>query len=353
MFYFQLLQPELTDGYQKGKYKPQIVALAEGLLLCQPPHEIGANINYYARTPHHDYLLSKTPFVAERVRCLIVSLDALLQPDQIINERMALCKRLKKPVFVFDWIASRFLSMTNQESLLNKLDSYLFYSYIPEMAKQQYAKVLPWPIGYTQRVSDMCQRYWKPFQERDKTILWSHRVPHHVRKTVWDSFYSPYLVGVTARFNDLFERPKNIEEFDVLMNYQTGNRHNPNFYRALCSSQLVDCCGGFFKGQDIRQWDSYMLWEGFQSGCCVITLDMEYYGFKTGAEQEPKNMVHYIGLRLDQPEYLKQLAQDILDRKIDFEAIAIAGRDWATRHFSPHSRAIAFLALEQSFYSWP
>lgn len=345
MFYFQLLQPEQTGGYQKGKYKPQIVALAEGLLLLGM--EIGANINYYARTVKDaDYLLTKTPFVASQVKCLIVSLDSLLQPDQVTNDRMALCKRLKKPVIVFDWIASRFLSMTNQDSLLNRLDKYMFYSYIPEIEKQpKFTKVLPWPIGYTHRVSDMCQRYWKPFQDRNKTILWSHRVPHHVRKTVWECFYSPYLANHMERFNDLFQRPKDITEFDIMMNFQTGNRHNPNFYQALCSSQLVDCCGGFFKNQDIRQWDSYMLWEGFQSGCCVITLDIEYYGFKTGAEEEPKNMVHYIGLRLDKPDYLKQLAQSIVDKKVDIEAIAVAGREWAAKYFSPQARASAFLKL--------
>jgi hypothetical protein len=346
MFYFQLLKPE-QDKYQKGKYKPQIVALAEGLRALGK--DIGCNIDYYATKPsNQDFLLTRVPFDPSKIVCLIVSLDMLLQPDPPTNDRMASCRRLGCPVIIFDWIANRFLSMSNPESLLDRVDKFMFYSYIQKLVGvKKYEKVRPWPIGYTQRVVDVCQKYWKPFSARRPEVLWSHRVPHHVRKTVWDNFYSPYLANHMNRFNDFFERPRtDVEEYDIMMNFQTGNRHNPKFYEALCSSQLVDCCGGFLKGKDvILQWDSYMLWEGFMSGCCVITLDIEYYGFKTGVAEEPRNMVHYIGLRLNQPAYLKQLASDIIEKKIDIEAIAMAGKEWAVQYFSPQARAQEFLRL--------
>lgn len=359
MYYFQLYPPEICSEtkHQKGKYKPQIVALAEGF--TQLGRVIGANIDYYkvsltSVTPR--FLIEKKPFRVEDVKCLIVSADMLYDCDVPTKNRIQACQLRRVPIIAFDWIASRFFC-TNQAMILGSCDRFMYYAHVPELRSNN--KIDAWPIGFTQRVVDVCREKNVPFAERKNVVLWSHRVPHHIRKTVWDTFYSTMLIARMDRFNDLFERPKQ-SDFDTMMNYQTGNRHNVNFYQALCSVKMVDCCGGFFVTNGvkprtarvtpiasrstniIRQWDSFLLWEGFVSGCCVITLDLEYYGFLTGATEEPKNMIHYIGLRLDQPEYMRQLADDILNDRIDIESIASAGHDWAIKYFSPEARATSF-----------
>ncbi len=337
MFYFQLLTPDIENGFQKGKYKPQIVALAEGLV--QLKIEIAANIDYYSLKKGAHHLLPCKKFDINKVKCLIVASDILFDIDAPTIQRIQECKKKKVPVVVLDWIASRFFTV-NKESMLEKCDQYLFYSYVPECAKIS-NKIQPWPIGFTNRVTTVCQRFHVPFENRKRAILWSHRVPHNIRKTVWDNFYSIYLMNHIERFNDLFKRPVDVTEYDTLMNYQTGNRHNPEFYQVLCSLQAVDCCGGICgsKNSPIKQWDSYLLWEAFCAGCCVITLDLEYYGFKTGAVEEPKNMEHYIGLRLDQPEYLKNLATSFIKNRLDLKTIAQKGHEWATKYFNPIQRA--------------
>lgn len=339
MFFFQLLPPEkcALTNHQKGKYKPQIVALAEGLAALNL--EVGGNIDYYAVSKV--FLIPRKTFDVTRVRCLVVASDILFDCDVPTVERIATCRKRGVPVVAMDWIASRFFG-ANRQLLLSRCDVYLFYSYVPELANV--TKVKPWPIGFTERVVRACSLAWLPFEQRRSAVLWSHRVPHHIRKAVWDTFYGLLALDV-ERFHDGFRQPDSLTEYDNMMNLQTGNRHNPRFYEQLCSVKMVDCCGGFFRGNVIRQWDSYKLWEGFVAGCCVITLDLEYYGFATGATAEPKNMTHYVGLRLDQPEYMRRLACDLCGGRINIADIAANGKAWAMEHFHPIARAKTFLEL--------
>lgn len=353
MFYFQILPPDeiVMDNmkYQKSKYKPQIVALAEGFK--SKNLVTGCNINYYVMSADDDkpksFLLQKRDFNVANVSALIVGLDCLLAPDTQTYDRMTACKAAKKPVVVFDWIASRFFA-TNPCPLLDRIDTYYFYAYISACDIYE-PKVKPWPIGFTNRVVEMCNKYnTRPFSLRKDAVLWSHRVPHHVRKAAWDRFYLPYLSDKIVRFNDGFEQPAEMSEYDTMMSYQTGNRHNPKFYESLCSVKMFDCCGGFFigNGTAIKQWDSYKLWEGFVAGCCVISLDFEHYGFKFGSNpfHEPRNMIHYIGLKLEDKDGLEKLANDIKNGKVDLETIANNGRKWAIENYSPESCAGKFIA---------
>jgi hypothetical protein len=344
MYYFQLRAPCISaeTGYQTGAYKPQVIALAEGLLGMG--REIGANIDYYCKGSNAGFLLQKTKFEPEKINCLIVSADAVFDIDVPTQTRMNTCKKLHVPVLVLDWIASRFFC-SNQELLLQRCHRYLFYSYVPELLNRG-ATIIPWPIGFTERVIQMCKCFEVPFGARRRKILWSHRVAHHIRKSAWEKFYAPLdKLHLVERFNDHFEHPPPLLAYDLLMSHQTGKRHNPKFYEALCEVQMADCCGGFMVGNLIRQWDSYKLWEAFVAGCCVITLDLEHYGFKTGAAEEPRNMVHYIGLRLNQPAYMQELQQQLTLNAIDIQKIAEAGREWALKHFSPLARATSFCTL--------
>ena len=342
LFYFQLSPP--LDG--NGRYKPQLVALSEGLE-SRGVH-FGANIDYYARDPPNGRaLFHKVPFRVPKIRCYIVGLDFLLDSgtDRAkVMHRINLCRARGKPAVVFDWVCSRFFSGGRQ--WLSRVDAYFYYSYNRNSWECRDARVRPWPIGFTRRVMTQCARYARPFQERRPEVFWSHRIKHAVRGRVWLKFYKQYDVPVT-QFHDGFE-PETPTPYDVLMARQTGNRHNPAFYQALGESQLVDCCGGFFqvardkRTQLVRQFDSYKLWEAFVAGCCVITLDMEYYGLRLPAM--PQAGVHYIGLRLDQPEVLRHTAEAIRNGEVDVEAIAAQGHEWALQHYSPDACAQRFLS---------
>lgn len=353
-FFFQLLQPPTesialnprrpqghTKQYQHGKYKPQLIALAEGL------HAIGAetasNINYYRESVDGEWLLKRKKFNPAQVRCVLIGLECLLptmahQTKQLLQT----ARKAKIPIVLFDWIANWILKLPPdqlQSRVLQNVDRCMYYSYsTSRVLCVREPKFQPWPIGMTQRVIDECARSAKPFNERRSGVLWCHRLLHALRKQVWEQFYQHAEFPV-HKYHDEFQRPtsQSHTEYDRLMNYQTGNRHHPEFYAALGNAQLVDCCGGFLRDGIITQWDSYKLWEAFAAGCCVITFDLQHYGLLTGATtEEPISGVHYIGLRLDGTDLKRTIETS------DLEAIARRGKNWALENFSPVSRAKKF-----------
>ena len=89
----------------------------------------------------------------------------------------------------------------------------------------------------------------KPFSERSNYMFWAHRNGHFVRDYILKHFYNKYFPNELVSYNDKFEKIKDSNEYDYKLWEQTGRRHNINFYKELCNSKIVDCCGGFFVGK--------------------------------------------------------------------------------------------------------
>jgi hypothetical protein len=262
---------------------------------------------------------------------------------------------------MYDWIASVFFNIATQKRL-KLVDKYVYYSYsnfIPECVKN--TKISSWPIGLTNRAIKYCQLYSKPFNDRNIHILWAHRNGHPVRDYVRKYFHEKYFLDSLQVYNDKFVREKSQNRenaIDKLYWMQSGRRHNTKFYEALGNTKIVDCSGGYFIEQqpkkeltqqaikvNIRNWDNYKIWEGFAAGCCVITLDLDYYEFLL--PQMPINGVHYIGLRLDD---LESTYNKIRSGEYNIEKIASEGKKWALQHYSPDSMANNFLNIFTSFH---
>lgn len=351
--YFMLAEPDPSGT--PARYKPQIVALAEGLRALG----IGCvgNIDYWANPATGAWLIRESRLTPEQhversaregkaLCAFVVSLDCMFSPrlKPLASRRLRAMRELRVPTFIFDWIASRFFAFGR--GFLKSADRYCFYSWCDKYrACREYA--VPWPIGFTSRVLAACAPL-PPFASRARAVLWAHRVDHQIRAAVWNGFYLDALRDrlEVKVFHDGFQPQVTAGWTDLDRHWAaaTGKRHNPDFYAALGSVQLVDACGGFLDGKQVRQWDSYKLWEGWLAGCCVIALDFAHYGFRTGAEREPQAGVHYIGLRLDDRAQLQAVADGLADGSIDVARIAAAGRAWCLQHFTPRKCAARFLA---------
>ena len=55
----------------------------------------------------------------------------------------------------------------------------------------------------------------------------------------------------------------------------------------------------------VIQNDSWKLWEAFFAGCCVISVNLDLYNIKFPVQ--PKNMIDYIGITLNEEEDLDLL----------------------------------------------
>lgn len=339
--YFYLLQPKSSNkphqhyiDASRALYKPQLLSLAEGL---KEKHiEFAANINWWIQEDD-TYLFRKTSESptshSHKYDIVVLGSEVFKYPNKIpkwFND-----KRLQKKIVVYDWVASLFFSPLIQKRI-PKIKTYFYYSYsnfILECTNNP--NVSPWPIGLTNRIIDYTNKFYKPFSTRKNYIFYSHRNSHPIRNIVFNELYKKLPTNMLTIYNDNFKRNITPQEklnpheetkfqnnYDKLLWYQTGRRHNIHFYKEMCNSQIVDCCGGYFYskstnanaqhtqkiGKIIRNWDNYKLWEAFAAGCCVITLDMDYYGFELPAI--PINGVHYIGIQLNKLDETKNKLQN-------------------------------------------
>jgi hypothetical protein len=341
-FYF-FIPPGKGRDASHANYKPQLLSLAEGLRSLGVP--FSSNIDWWRyrnskeSEGEGEYLFKKTKRPFSDFTHVVVGSEIFNHPPLPSFIKPPRARKYK--LVTYDWVASTFFTKYFQKKL-PLFDTCFYYAYNNRLAEcTKHVNVLPWPIGLTDRVIEYTKRYEKPFSEREIELLWSHRVGHTIRTEVKKKFYNSdslaSAIGAKlTEFNDKFSATP-VTQLDKLYAEQTGRRHNPKFYETLGNSKMVDCCGGFFlSGGGIKNWDSYKLWESFAAGCCVITLDLDYYGFKLPVM--PVNGVHYIGIRLDDPNSLNENIKDN-----DIEAIAKNGKKWALENYSPQASAKHFL----------
>lgn len=338
--YFYLIKANENDA-SKAMYKPQLLSLAEGLKQKNIPFV--SNINWWKQSTN-EYLFKKTLESIEKFDIIVVGSEIYSSNTKLPD---VLTSKSKKRVVMYDWVASVFFSKLVQKKICN-FHTYFYYSYSQNIKEcVQNNNVLPWPIGLTNRIIEYTQKFIKPFKERTNFVFWAHRNGHPIRTHVLNNLYKVFVPNYTL-YNDKFcgVASEKTSTYDKVLWTQTGRRHNPNYYKELCNSQIVDCCGGFLYGDGslkkdnvkLRNWDNYKIWEAFAAGACVITLDLDYYGFKLPIM--PISGVHYIGIRLDD---LDSVGEKLKNKEFDFETIANNGKEWVLKNYSPESTAQHFL----------
>jgi hypothetical protein len=229
----------------------------------------------------------------------------------------------------------------------------------------------PWVLGFTRRVLKAVERQL-PFEERRRVALVnfgaSHPYPHGTRDEAVRRFLPGLseLLPLDSTKDDLSIPPA--DPYARLMWEQTGMRYSPSYYERLGSSQSVACfCGDLMPPMPWRnpeqylvggnkaklkriffealakldprpwravQWDSFRAWESWVAGCATFNVDLDIYG--PVLPVMPENWKHYIGVDLARPDKAITRLRDDPDV---LERVAVHGREWALRNYSPAAMA--------------
>jgi hypothetical protein len=311
MYYFLLSQ---YNGPTKANYQHVCVVFAEGL--WNNKIKFASNIDYYP-DENNNYLFKKKELGDEEY----IVTSAPEEFDSIIKNNK------EKKLIIFD---------TKDEWVRHKSAVYSPYCYRYFMSTCRIIsdKIRPLCFGITERMINATRLPSIPWSERSKKILWCHRVDNHQLRHTVKQYYKNNSI-VINEFIDNFKRPD-----DSSLHYwnHTGRRHSPEYFHLLRQHRYLDAHGGYGKPTsrtEIIQWDSWKVWEGFLSGCLVITADLEYYKIKLPFQLIP--FEHYIPIRYDQIEG----SYDKLFRLSDEEQEKIAqnGRKFVLEHYLPEKIA--------------
>jgi hypothetical protein len=142
-------------------------------------------------------------------------------------------------------------------------------------------------------------------------------------------FYTTYI--------DNFKVP---EGSDLHFWNHTGRRHSAQYFEFIGQHTILDAHGGYANGpSEIVQWDSWKVWEGFLSGCLVVTADLDHYDIQLPFPIVP--FKHYIPVRYDQLDASYEKLWKLSD--VEQERIAATGRAYILQHYTPESLAAYML----------
>ncbi len=232
--------------------------------------------------------------------------------------------------------------------------------------------VRPWVLGYSSRVERMAEGALD-FANRRQVLLdnfgyshtWTHTVREWARRSVYPNIEKHMALEVRVAPSCTPEDG----DWNWMMHRQCARRHNPAYYRDLCSVQVVssfcgdwfpqwprDCrplCGGGRKA-DLRrkfwwlmhrllrgkpraiQWDSWRFWEALICGAVPLTTNLEEVGVTLPVMPEPN--VHYIAC--DKRGFVDP---DVFEPS-RLRLIAENGRAWARANYSPLAAADRLIA---------
>jgi hypothetical protein len=148
----------------------------------------------------------------------------------------------------------------------------------------------------------------------------------------YDASRTPY-----TSYIDNFKVP---EGSDLHFWNHTGRRHSAQYFEFIGQHTIIDAHGGYENGPgEIVQWDSWKVWEGFLSGCLVVTADLDHYDIQLPFPLVP--FKHYIPVRYDQLGASYEKLWKLSDA--EQERIAAAGRAHILQHYTPESLAAYML----------
>lgn len=312
MYYF-LLNPYIEPA--KANYQHSCVVIAEGFKKLGI--EFGANIDYYPDL-EGNYLFKQTEFKDQELIITSAPEDFKQQIDEMVRlpHRRLIIIDTKD-----EWVRNKSVQMLP-----------LAYKYFMSTSRLSNAKVRPWVFGYTQRMMDSVKSL--KWEDREERIAVCHRVDNHQIRNMVVEHYNRKKIKYNI-FNDRFDQQMGAEEWDTHWWRITGRRHSEAYFSYIGSHKYLDAHGGYLSGQNVVQWDSWKVWEGFLSGTLVITADLDYYRIHLPFPLKPWE--HYIPIRYDQME----ASYDKLFRLPDEQQqrIAEAGRQYVLEHYSPERLA--------------
>ncbi len=331
----------------KAKYQHCAISLAEGLL--EHNASISATNDYYSQgaTAPPLFLASGPRHQTNTDVCVVTHQYISRNGDPFVKDR---CKW----VLIDD---SDGINTIGFSSVARQYDVVL-KSHFNRLIWKMPRNVFPWAFGLTNRILEST-RPIVDWYSRSPSLLWNFRVNHDVRKSA-QTLCSPMLARYWKINNCIIasDSPKTTCEHSWWA--VTGRRHNKHFYDALLSNQASSCFGGKLRPSTtllsrrarqilnylgtersvILQFDSYRFWESLAAGSLAVHVDLSRYGCELPVNPLPG--IHYLGIDFDSPQ--------VTEDRIAFAAantreIALAGREWAIRHYSPPAVANRFLEL--------
>jgi len=352
--YFYCCPP--IDVAERAVFQHVSICLAEGFK--QLGIEFYSNVNYWQTSPDGEDYLSRHDPKIKPDDCSIVCIEnAWFDYGNSFPENLFRGDRTYTTVLIDGEDNSNSLAFQPGFEAFDLILRTHFNS------KFRYpANVYPWAFGLSQRIlkelSDPLE-----YGKRKKNILFNFRSNHPVRRIS--------ARQVIPRIQPFFQLDDSVDTFSYpssdsyqnLMWTQTNSRHYLSYYKRLQASAACACFGGSFmspfpqdpssifnrsfrrmidqfnlKTRLVSQWDSWRLWESMAAGCVTFHVDLEKYGCLLPVM--PKNWQHYIGVDFD---HIQDTIERIERNPELLENIAVQGRAWALKYYSPVPTALRFL----------
>jgi len=310
MFYFLL---NSYNSPNKANYQHSCILLAEGLK--KMGYTIGGNIDYFPDQAGN-YTICKAALTNQTY--IITS-----SPEDFADDIKQILQTPKRRLIIID---------TKDEWVRSKSTQFLTvaHRYFMSTATIVNNTIRPWVFGITQRLIDSASPSNKSWSEREAGIVWAHRVGNHQLRNIVNVYYKERQIHV-VKYLDEYKTPDGSD----LHNWNhSGRRHSKEYFEFIGKHRYIDAHGGYSINRDqIVQWDSWKIWEGFLAGCLVITADLDYYKIKLPFPLIP--FEHYIPIRYDQLGISYDKLFSMSD--IDQAKVASAGRKYILEHYTPEN----------------
>lgn len=361
-------------NYPKMAYHHEIVALCEGFK--DLGIEFYGDDDYWFDPETTEYLLKKEP-KDFRADIHVYSLYYFnLYPDKFSKIDYS------KINVVIDKEDGYYSAFANEK--FEKFDLILRTHYNKRINYRYYHNnIQPWAFGLSNRIINQIDK--SSSLEVEKRTLVNYRIGHPLREMAYDKFAPIISIEYpidSVKSNLAILQNGDIHKIDLdtmkkfsndqIMQLQTSNRHDPEYYKKLNSAMLTFTFGGYlffrpflasrlqrplvyfykFKksvldiiGQDgsscyfLNQYDSWRYWEALYSNSCPIHVNFDSWGLVF--PEMPVNKVHYWGVNgFDFENSAKELLALSED---DILKIGKNGKEWSVKHYGPLSTAQRFL----------
>lgn len=359
----------ITPVYPYGNdhYYHEMIALAEGFE--ELGHEVIGNCNYWWQPEKNSFLINEA--LEDN------SFDMAIYDYRYVTSFAHLLFRKDYPNF--DRTKKHILIDRNDwlEPIWWKNDHYNVFDQI--FAGNLYSNlaynynVKPWAIGLTRRIMNTIDKYHQLDSKREEVTGYNFRVNHNMRGYVLENLRTS-LRKLPA--TEKFTTENNRDEHSAHYYKASTRRHNPEYYKLLCSTRAFMAFGGYYEHKPMRylpysvsdkiarkpsflrykslkkanrdfsdeififQQDNFRFWEVLYSGAIAINIDLEYWNFKLPVM--PISGVHYIGIKKLKENHVESTFAELGTSEL--ERMGQAGREWVTQHYSPKAQAQRILA---------
>jgi hypothetical protein len=215
---------------------------------------------------------------------------------------------------------------------------------------------LPWSMGLSERMISMNDKF-NGLKTKD-VIGHNFRVNHNLRKLFVDQISQN---GCVYNVEQMLSSSISENSLESYYYKSTTRRHSLSFYESINSSLMFLGFGGYIeslpnlyqpyslfdkirrkpfhllsnynkqKYSYVFQWDSFRMWELFNSNTCPIFLNFKKFNFIL--PELPNDSEHYLGLdSFSWSEFNSKLKKY---PRIDVSDIGLNGKDWVLRNYSP------------------